>query len=231
MGLAFKQALREGRVAMNPCELATPPNNDSQPRKAMNAEQLKAFEGQLDLADEHDFAYWLAVTPGLRRGEVCGLSWGDVDWGGRQLNVVHSYDTRRNLKSTKTAAGRRSLPLTDEALEALKAHRDAQARSNAGTGGRDPIIVTETGTRVHPDMLMKWWRRDRAGLGAQDNCLHELRHSYLTALARAGVHPKVMQALAGHANCAITMDIYAHTDMTAKRDAAEALKRPMEDEG
>lgn len=216
---------------MNPCELATPPNNDSQPRKAMNAEQLKAFEGQLDLADEHDFAYWLAVTPGLRRGEVCGLSWGDVDWGGRQLNVVHSYDTRRNLKSTKTAAGRRSLPLTDEALEALKAHRDAQARSNAGTGGRDPIIVTETGTRVHPDMLMKWWRRDRAGLGAQDNCLHELRHSYLTALARAGVHPKVMQALAGHANCAITMDIYAHTDMTAKRDAAEALKRPMEDEG
>lgn len=81
VGLAFKQALREGRVAMNPCELATPPNNDSQPRKAMNAEQLKAFEGQLDLADEHDFAYWLAVTPGLRRGEVCGLSWGDVDWG------------------------------------------------------------------------------------------------------------------------------------------------------
>ena len=184
VGLALKQALREGRVAMNPCELATPPNNDSQPRKAMNAEQLKAFEGQLDLADEHDFAYWLAVTPSLRRGEVCGLSWGDVDWGGRQLNVVHSYDTRRNLKSTKTAAGRRSLPLTDEALEALKAHRDAQARSNAGTGGRDPIIVTEAGTRVHPDMLEKWWRRDRSDLGAQDYCLHELWHSYLTALAR-----------------------------------------------
>lgn len=50
-------------------------------------------------------------------------------------------------------------------------------------------------------------------------------------MARAGVHPKVMQALADHANCAITMDIYTHTDMTAKRDAAEALKRSMEDEG
>lgn len=100
-----------------------------------------------------------------------------------------------------------------------------------GTGGRDPIIVTETGTRVHPDMLEKWWRRDRAGPGAQDNFLHELRHSYLTALARAGVHPKVMQALAGHANCAITMDIYTYTDMTAKRDTAEALKRSMEDKG
>ena len=72
---------------------------------------------------------------------------------------------------------------------------------------------------------------DRSGLGAQDYCLHELRHSYLTALARSGVHPKVMQALADHANCAITMDIYTHTDMTAKRDAAEALKRSMEDEG
>lgn len=80
-------------------------------------------------------------------------------------------------------------------------------------------------------MLEKWWRRDSAGLGAQDYCPHELRHSYLTALARTGVHSKVMQAMAGHANCAITMDICTHTDMTAKRDAAEALARTMEDEG
>ena len=115
----------------------------------------------------------------------------------QQLNVVHSYDTRRNLKSTKTAADRRSPPLTDDAVDALKAHRAAQTSHVVGTGRRDPIIVTETGTRAHPDMLEKWWHRDRAGLGAQDYCLHELRRSYLTALASVGVHPKVMQALTG----------------------------------
>ncbi len=64
-------------------------------------------------------------------------------------------------------------------------------------------------------------------VGAGNYCLHELRHSYLTQLARAGVHPKVMQELAGHANSAITMDIYTHTDMGAKFEAAEALKQSL----
>ena len=76
-------------------------------------------------------------------------------------------------------------------------------------------------------MLEKWWRHDRAGLDAEGYCLHELRHSYLTSLARAGVHPKVMQELAGHANSAITMDIYTHTDMNEKFAAAEAWEKAM----
>ena len=78
VSLAYKQAIKEGRASYNPCDYATPPNNDTQPRRAMPADQMKAFREQLDLSDEHDFAWWLAVTLGLRRGEVCGLSWGDL---------------------------------------------------------------------------------------------------------------------------------------------------------
>lgn len=76
-------------------------------------------------------------------------------------------------------------------------------------------------------MLEKWWKRDREGLGAGDFCMHELRHSYLTALTRAGIHPRVMQELAGHANSQITMDIYTHVNMDGKREAAEVLERAM----
>lgn len=76
-------------------------------------------------------------------------------------------------------------------------------------------------------MMEKWRRRDRAGLGAEGYCFHELRHSYLTALVRAGVHPKVMQELAGHVTSAITMDIYTHVNMDSKREAAEALRQSM----
>ena len=57
--------------------------------------------------------------------------------------------------------------------------------------------------------------------------INKLRHSYLTSLARAGVHPKVMQELAGHANSAITMEIYTHTDMNEKFAAAEAWEKAM----
>ncbi len=62
---------------------------------------------------------------------------------------------------------------------------------------------------------------------AKGYCFHELCHSHLTALARTGVHPKVMQVLAGHATCAATMDIYTNVDMDSKREAAEVLAEPM----
>ena len=68
---------------------------------------------------------------------------------------------------------------------------------------------------------------DRAGLGAKGYCLHELRHSYLTALARASMYPKVMQALAGHAVCAVTKDILTHVNMDPKREAAATLRQSM----
>lgn len=68
---------------------------------------------------------------------------------------------------------------------------------------------------------------DRAGLGAKGYCLHELRHSYLTALARASMYPKVMQVLAGHAVCAVTKDILTHVNMDPKREAAETLRQSM----
>ena len=168
---------------------------------------------------------------GLRRGEICGLSWEDVDLNDNLVNVVHSYDSRRNLKSTKTKAGRRTLPLMPETAEALKAHLEAQRSRGLPANPQDPVIITERGTRVHPDVMERWWRSDRAGLGCEGFCIHELRHTYLTALARAGVHPKVMQALAGHADSKVTMDVYTHADMGGKRDAAERLRAALQPYG
>ncbi len=182
---------------------------------------------ELDVADEHEFAYWLAARLGLRRGEVCGLSWGDVDEGAQTVSINHSYDSRRNLKDTKTAAGRRILPLTDDAAEAFQVHRDRQLTKGFPAGPEDPVVITRSGTRVHPDILEKWWKREREALGARDFTLHELRHSYLTALARNGVHPTVMQELAGHASSAITMDIYTHVSMDGKRKAAKVLEEAL----
>ena len=75
VSLVYKQAIKEGRASYNPCDLATPPNNDTQPRRAMAADQMKAFREQLDLGDEHDFAWWLAITLGLRRGVASNPLW------------------------------------------------------------------------------------------------------------------------------------------------------------
>ena len=77
--------------------------------------------------------------------------------------------------------------------------------------------------RLNPNVLEAWWIRDRVLFGLDGWALHELRHSYLSTLALKGVHPKVMQELAGHASSEITMEIYTHVNMEIKRAAADVV--------
>lgn len=233
----FKRAAEEGLVEGNPCRGIRMPKRESANKKAMTAEQAHEFIESLDPSDPGECAYLLAVTMGLRRGEVCGLSWSDVDFEKRTVNVFHSCDIFGDLKETKTKAGMRVLPLPDKTAEALKVQKVAQRRrferANARPdrkgkprlvqGPETPVIVSHYFTRVSPTALGQWWDGDRGHFGLSDYTFHELRHTYLTLLAERGVHPKVMQQLAGHASFQITMEIYTHVHMGAKRDAVDAV--------
>lgn len=86
-----------------------------------------------------------------------------------------------------------------------------------------PVILSATMGRLSPNVLEAWWVRDREMYDLKDWSFHELRHSYLSTLALRGVHPKVMQELAGHASSEITMEIYTHVNMEAKRAAADVV--------
>jgi integrase len=88
-----------------------------------------------------------------------------------------------------------------------------------------PPSATHYGKRMKPSSMSRWWSLEREGFGLGDYTLHELRHTYLTLLAEEGVHPKVMQELAGHYSSQITMDIYTHVNMDAKREAVEAVSK------
>lgn len=192
----------------------------------------------LDEKNDCECAYLLAIAMGLRRGEICGPSWGDIDFERGIVDISHSFDTLGNLKETKTKAGMRLLPLPENVAEALKEHGRAQKerydRTNQWckpyegyTEQTDelPVISGKYGTRLLPSTLSRWWTEDRTKYGLEGWCLHEFRHTYLTMLALSGVHPKVMQELAGHYSSQITMDIYTHVDMDAKRDAVAAVSK------
>jgi integrase len=234
--LVFAQAIKEGLIVRNPCDDANPPRMDTKEKKALTPDQYRAFIDSLDPREEHDMAYLLAACLGLRRGEVCGLSWGDIDFERRIVDISHSFDTLGNLKATKTKAGMRLLPLTEDVAQALLDHKQAQLerfqRTNKWRKPEEGYLVQDEGTavicgeygnRITPAALSRWWTDDREGFDLAGWCLHELRHSYLTMLALSGVHPKVMQELAGHYSSQITMDIYTHVNMDAKRKAAEAV--------
>lgn len=86
-------------------------------------------------------------------------------------------------------------------------------------------MPTKYSERIKPSSLLRWWSLERGNYGLDEFSLHELGHTYLTLLAEEGVHPKVMQELAGHYGSQITMDVYAHVNMDADRELVAAVSR------
>lgn len=236
--LVFEHAIKEGILVKNPCDAANPPKMDTREKRAMKPEQIQELIEGLDPEVPRECAYLVAITMGLRRGEVCGLSWKDIDFENGIVDVSHSFDGLGNLKETKTKAGMRLLPLPEVTREALLRQKAAQAEQFAKTNQwrkpeegyleqteETPVIATHYGERVYPASLSRWWSEDRKRFGLDGWSFHELRHSYLTLLALNGVHPKVMQELAGHYSSQITMDIYMHVNLDAKKEAVAAVSK------
>lgn len=110
--LVFEAAKAEGIPTENPCDKVMPPKMDARPKKAVPPDKARVIDS-LDPSTPHELAWLIAATMGLRRGEVCGLSWGDVGFDRRVVSIRHSYNELGNLKGTKTKAGTRLLPLPD----------------------------------------------------------------------------------------------------------------------
>lgn len=230
----FKWAMREGMVSSNPCDGVKLPDNSTDERKAMSEADMRRVIGSLDVRVHAEAALLLCVLMGLRRGEAVGLSWGDVDFDDKVVNVWRSYTDGGELKRTKGKKGRRVLPLVPSVEDVLRRRLEEQRRQFARTerdlglpegshvvGPDTPVCCNSFGERIKPHTVTTHWRRIRSGLGLDGYTPHELRHSYLTALARKKVDPKVLQEIAGHEKYSTTMDIYVHVGVDDKRAAME----------
>lgn len=199
--LVFQQAVREGLLVSNPCDGANPPKMDTKAKKAIHPDRVRGLVAKLDPTDPHECAYLLALILGLRRGEICGLSWCDIDFERGIVDISHSYDSHGNLKETKTKAGMRLLPLSDTTKQVLLAMKEAQKRqfnktnlySKPDEGYLEqredgPVIAGHYRERVVPSTMSRWWTTDRAKYRLDGYTLHELRHIYLTMLAMGGAY-------------------------------------------
>ncbi|MGW1343995.1 tyrosine-type recombinase/integrase [Kribbella sp. NPDC002412] len=172
----------------------------------------------------------LALYLGLRRGEMLGLRWHDIDWAENTLQIrrtLQRVDGALQAVTPKTNRSRRTVPLIPVCVEALRSHKRRQAmeRLLAGEKWVDTgyVFTTEIGTAIEPDNLRRVWYplREAAGLGEMR--LHDLRHSCVTLLLRLGVPPHIVQAIVGHADIHVTMTIYAHASLEDQRKALEQL--------
>jgi integrase len=223
---AFKDAVRWGRLARNPADLADPPRVAAHGHelRTWSAEQLAAF-----LNSQHDdrlYALWhtLAMT-GLRRGEALGLRWEDVDLEAGRLCVRRALvpcGKEVLVSEPKTACGRRVVALDPQTVAVLKgqAARQLQEQQDAGWTETGLVFTNEDGQALHPWAVSRFFRAAVKRALLPEIRLHDLRHTHATLALQAGIHPKVVSERLGHATVSITLDTYSHAIPAMQEEAA-----------
>lgn len=215
---ALAQAVADGLIPRNAADVKAPRPAPEEMRPLWEAEACAFLDAAKDSGDRFEPLYVLAITTGLRRGELLGLRWDDVDLQRGTLRVGRALvreGGRHLLGETKTRRGRRQVNLTPRTVTALKAHHKRQLERKVKLASlykdHGLIFPSETGTPVNPENLVKRSFKPllkRAGL--PEIRFHDLRHTCATLLLGRGVHPKIVQELLGHATIAMTLDNYSH---------------------
>ncbi len=229
---ALDQAMKWDLVSQNVTDKVDPPSKGKPEHHTWNDEQVRAFLRAAD-SDAYAALWWLAVYSGMRRGELLGLKWQDVDIDGASITIKHTYSrgvgNKYELGSTKTQSGRRTVTLPGQVLSRLKAHhtRQSDARLHLGDDyiDRGFVFADEVGRPIHPNTLTHHFHKIIAAAGLPRIRIHDLRHGHATELMEAGVHPKVVSERLGHSNTRITMDLYSHVSPTMQRQVSEMLEK------
>jgi len=224
---ALKQAVRWRLLSSNPADAVEPPVPEQKEMMALDDDQtatlIKHAEGR-----PLYIPLLLAVTTGMRRGEVLALRWSDVDLDRASLSVTQTLEKTRQgglrFKQPKTKKSRRSISLPSVLVDALRRHRADQAELylSLGTGWKEHGLVCSklAGEPINPDTLTSGFASFVKTLDIPRVRFHDLRHTHATQLLKEGVHPKVAQERLGHATIAVTLDLYSHVMPGMQENAA-----------
>lgn len=227
---ALAEAVRWGRLARNVADQASAPR----PRRrtapsTWTADELRAFLEHVS-GDRLYALYHLAATTGMRRSELLGLRWRDLDLDGGRLSVsqtVVSVDYSVSFSTPKTGHGRRSVALDSATSLALRQHRKRQLEERLALGGyaedHDLAFCDLDGRPLHPSQQSKRFDRLVRSSGLPRLRFHDLRHTHATLALQAGVHPKVVSERLGHADIGTTLNTYSHAIPAMQEEAAERI--------
>lgn len=224
---ALADACRKGTLQRNVADLADPPKlGHSSAMRVWTAEQLRQF---LDEVGDHWLAaaFHLAAHTGMRRGEVLGLAWRDLDLDGARLSVhraIITVEYQKTVSDVKTATGRRTIDLDERTVAVLRAWRDRQEQEATATGrvihDDDTVFAKPDGDSIHPDYMSQVFDRHLETSELPRIRLHDLRHTHATILLKAGVPVKVVSERLGHSSPAFTMTVNQHVLPGMQADAA-----------
>jgi len=228
---ALKDAVRWGLLIRNPMDAVDPPRVVDAEMVTWSDTQARAF---LDaVAGDRLYAMWvLFLTTGVRRGELAGLRWDDVELDRATMAIVRNRVSAGRGKAVsthqpKTRRGRRNVALDVTSVDVLRSHRTAQLEEHLRLGpawvDSGYVFCGADGAPLHPDTITATFQAIIRDLDVPRIRLHDLRHTSATLALKAGIHPKVVSERLGHATVSITLDLYSHVLDGMQAEAAEQI--------
>jgi integrase len=226
---AFEQAVRWNRIPRNPCSDVEKPKVRVEPVMAWDkATAQQIIDGTRD--SEFHLAALLGIRCVLREGEVLGMRLRDVDLEAKVITVRESQVHTRDGFSTKPPKSNkpRTVAFGEEVAAALRRRRIALAERclGAGASAEEALLVSlADGSRWHPATFSKRWFQAMKDLGISGKAnFHVARHTAIALLLQAGINPKIVSDLAGHASVAFTLERYGHYVPNLQSDVVDKLE-------
>ena len=219
---ALQQAVKEGILGRNPADAVQRPRVERREFQIFNEEQVQQFLIACS-GSPYEMLFYLALASGMRKGELLGLKWTDLDREKGILLVqrqLQQISGRFELVPPKTKAGRRQIQLGPETLRRLEVHRRLQ---NPWT--EDDLIFTNSlGTFLDDSKVSKEFKKVLMKAGLPDIRFHDLRHTSISFLLDMGTPVNTVQQRSGHSKASVTTDIYGHSIGRSQEEAAEKIE-------
>ncbi|MCX7843361.1 MAG: site-specific integrase [Clostridia bacterium] len=241
---ALEQAVTNDLIVKNVTQKTKLPATTEKERRVLTTDEQKKFMEALK-GNRLEAAFILDLFSGLRVGELAALRWKNIDLENKIMNVsqtlyrVKNFDkdaqtkTRLEFGTTKSHKGKRDIPLMDEVVAVLKAHKARQAAERLKVGelyhkedeeGNRLVFCTQIGTPLEPRKISDEFYKIIEKAEIPKANMHSLRHTFATRGLENGIELKVMQELLGHSTITLTGDVYSHVLQDKKREAIGKLK-------
>lgn len=232
---AFNQAVKWKKISNNPVINADPPSVKKEEMTIWSFEEIDTFL-QHCKEERHYLTFLLALYTGMRRGEVLGLKWTDVDFTNKTIRVERSLAHVPNkgyiLTTPKTKNSKRYVPIPNIVLNELLRHQEIQEGWKNRFGDQyqdqDLIICTETGTIQDPRNVLRVMKRLITNSNVTPIRFHDIRHTHASILISEGVDIVKVAHRLGHANPKITLETYAHLIPNVDNELADIFQKAVE---
>ena len=220
---AMDFAIDQKLIATNPTDGCALPKLERKEMKTLSVEHLASFLHEAQESGVFEM-YYIELATGLRRGELLGLKWDDIDL---EQGIIH---VRRQIARIdgeiveaplKTKNSYRSLSIGQDAVEIL---REQQRKTNS-----EYVFPSPTGGPISPDSVLKMLHRVLKRAGLPEIRFHDMRHTFATVALQNGVDIKTVSGMLGHYSAGFTLDTYAHVTTAAQRQAANTMSNILSD--